>query len=69
MLSPGAREGDVSIIGGNVDSVVVVGSGVLSGCLPPVGLPKPATATESFAVDLRFLASIGDSDLLNAPAV
>lgn len=42
---------------------------MLSGCLPPGGLPNPATATESFPVDLRFLASIGDSDLLNAPAV
>lgn len=67
MLSSGANEGDVSIIGGKVESVVVEGSVVLSDCLFAAELPKPATATESFAVDLRFLASIGDSDLLNAP--
>jgi hypothetical protein len=50
-----------------VGSGVVVVVDVLSVCL--LGLPKPATATESFAVDFRFLASIGDSDLVKAPAV
>lgn len=68
MLSSGANGGAVSIIGGKVDSVVVEGSVVLSGCL--LAPPNPATATvDSFPVDLRFLASIGDSELLNAPAV
>lgn len=59
-----------AIIGGKVVSVVVDVVVVLSGCLfVLLGTPKPATATESFAVDLRFLASMGDSDLLKAPAV
>jgi hypothetical protein len=59
------------IIGGDVISVVVEVVEVLSGCFfESVGLAKiPAEATVSFPMDLRFLASIGDSDLLKAPAV
>lgn len=56
------------MIGGNVDSVVV-DVVVLSAWFEPEEPPKPATATDSLAVDFRFLASIGDSDLLKRPAV
>lgn len=54
-----------AIIGGNVGSVVVEVVDVLSDCfLASLALPKiPADATVSFPMDLRFLASIGDSDL------
>lgn len=59
----------MTIIGGTVDSVVVevvvVGSGFELVRPPPI----PAAATVSFdAVDFRFLASMGLSDLLKAPA-
>lgn len=68
LLSTGIG-GVVTIIGGIVDSVVVevvvVGSGFALVRPPPI----PAAATVSFdAVDFRFLASMGLSDLLKAPA-
>lgn len=68
LLSTGIK-GVVTIIGGIVDSVVVevvvVGSGFALVRPPPI----PAAATVSFdAVDFRFLASMGLSDLLKAPA-
>lgn len=53
-----------------MDSDVEVEVVVLSGCWFDAPPPKPATATESLpAVDLRFLASLSDSDLLKRPAV
>lgn len=68
LLSTGI-EGVMSIIGGIVDSVVVevvvVGSG-----FELTKPPMPAAATLSFdTADVNFLASMGFSDLLKAPAV
>lgn len=73
IVSLGGSGGVVSTNGGKVDSVVVDVDDVLSNCsLVLLGRPMPAprTVPVSFAaVDFRFLASIGDSDLLKAPAV
>lgn len=55
--------------GGNVDSVVVDDVVEVSACfMGLLGFTKPATAIDSLAAALRFLASIGDSDELKVPA-
>lgn len=66
------RDGVVSGIGGKVDSVVEDVVVVLSGGFlesPKFKMPALTTFPVSFALDFRFLASMGDSDLLKAPAV